>query len=191
MRILAIGDVVGNIGCRFLRQRLPALKKLKGVDLVIANGENSADGNGVTPISADFLFSSGVDVITTGNHSFRRREIYPYYDDAPYILRPANFPEKTTPGNGTLIYDMGRVQVCVINLMGCVFLENLKDPYETIDEILKKNTAKITILDFHAEATAEKLAMGYYLDGRISAMFGTHTHVQTADDVYLKMVWDI
>ena len=176
MRILAIGDVVGNIGCRFLRQRLPALKKLKGVDLVIANGENSADGNGVTPISADFLFSSGVDVITTGNHSFRRREIYPYYDDAPYILRPANFPEKTTPGNGTLIYDMGRVQVCVINLMGCVFLENLKDPYETIDEILKKNTAKITILDFHAEATAEKLAMGYYLDGRISAMFGTHTH---------------
>ena len=182
MRILAIGDVVGNIGCRFLRQRLPALKKLKGVDLVIANGENSADGNGVTPISADFLFSSGVDVITTGNHSFRRREIYPYYDDAPYILRPANFPEKTTPGNGTLIYDMGRVQVCVINLMGCVFLENLKDPYETIDEILKKNTAKITILDFHAEATAEKLAMGYYLDGRISAMFGTRTHVQTADE---------
>lgn len=182
MRILAIGDVVGNIGCRFLRQRLPALKKLKGVDLVIANGENSADGNGVTPISADFLFSSGVDVITTGNHSFSRREIYPYYDDAPYILRPANFPEKTTPGNGTLIYDMGRVQVCVINLMGCVFLENLKDPYETIDEILKKNTAKITILDFHAEATAEKLAMGYYLDGRISAMFGTHTHVQTADE---------
>ena len=97
MRILAIGDVVGNIGCRFLRQRLPALKKLKGVDLVIANGENSADGNGVTPISADFLFSSGVDVITTGNHSFRRREIYPYYDDAPYILRPANFPEKLRP----------------------------------------------------------------------------------------------
>lgn len=182
MKILAIGDVVGSIGCHFLRSRLPAIKKSKGIDLVIANGENSANGNGVTPSSADYLFSSGVDIITTGNHSFRRRESYPYYDSAPYILRPANFPEKTTPGRGMLIYDMGRIQVCVINLMGCVYLENLRDPYDVMDELLKKNTAKITILDFHAEATAEKLAMAYYLDGKISAMFGTHTHVQTADE---------
>lgn len=182
MNILAIGDVVGGIGCRFLRQRLPALKKFKDIDLVIANGENSADGNGITPSSAEYLFSSGVDVITTGNHSFRRREIYQYYDDTPYILRPANFPAKTTPGRGMLIYDMGRLQVCVINLMGCVYLDSLRDPYDTIDELLEKNTAKITILDFHAEATAEKLAMAYYLDGKVSAMFGTHTHVQTADE---------
>lgn len=182
MNVLAIGDVVGGIGCRFLRQRLPSLKKLKNIDFVIANGENSADGNGITPASAEFLFSSGVDVITTGNHSFRRRESYPYYDEAPYILRPANFPQKTTPGKGMLIYDMGRTQVCVINLMGCIFMDSLRDPYETMDELLAQNTAKITILDFHAEATAEKLALGYYLDGRISAMFGTHTHVQTADE---------
>lgn len=182
MNILAIGDVVGGVGCRFLRQRLPALKKLKGIDFVIANGENSSDGNGITPASAEYLFSSGVDVITSGNHSFRRREVYPYYDNAPYILRPANFPEKTTPGKGMLIYDMGRIQVCVINLMGCIFLDSLRDPYDTMDELLEKNTAKITILDFHAEATAEKLALAYYLDGRISAMFGTHTHVQTADE---------
>ncbi len=182
MNILAIGDVVGGIGCRFLRQRLPALKKFKNIDFVIANGENSSDGNGITPASAEYLFSSGVDVITTGNHSFRRREIYPYYDEAPYILRPANFPLKTTPGKGMLIYDMGRLQICVINLMGCVYLDSLRDPYDTIDELLESNTAKITILDFHAEATAEKLALAYYLDGRISAMFGTHTHVQTADE---------
>ncbi len=182
MNILAIGDVVGGIGCQFLRQRLPALKKFKNVDFVIANGENSSDGNGITPASAEYLFSSGVDVITTGNHSFRRREIYQYYDETPYILRPANFPVKTTPGKGMLVYDMGRFQICVINLMGCIYLDNLRDPYETIDELLEKNTSKITVLDFHAEATAEKLALAYYLDGRISAMFGTHTHVQTADE---------
>lgn len=182
MNVLAIGDVVGGIGCRFLRQRLPSLKKLKNIDLVIANGENSADGNGITPSSAEYLFSSGVDIITTGNHSFRRREVYPYYDDATYIVRPANFPEKTTPGKGMIIYDMGRIQVCVVNLMGCIFLDSLRDPFETMDELLAKNTAKITILDFHAEATAEKLALAYHLDGRISAMFGTHTHVQTADE---------
>ncbi len=186
MKILAIGDVVGAIGSSFLRSKLPSLKKTEGIDLVIANGENSADGNGITPDSADFLFSSGADVLTGGNHSFRRREMYDYYDQSPNILRPANFPEGTTPGKGAVIYDMGRYQVGIINLMGCLFLKSLDDPFRKADALLKELGTKITIVDFHAEATAEKRALGYYLDGRVSAVFGTHTHVQTADEQILE-----
>ncbi len=182
MNILAIGDVVGSIGCRFLREKLPTLKKSEGIDLVIANGENSADGNGITPASANFLFGSGVDVITAGNHTFRRKESYPVFDSSECLLRPANYPDGTTPGRGFTVYDFGRTQAAVINLMGCMYMESLNDPYIVIDGILKQLDTKIIILDFHAEATAEKLALAYYLDGRISAMFGTHTHVQTADE---------
>ena len=133
MNILCIGDVVGSVGCQFLRQRLPSLKKLKSVDLVIANGENSADGNGLTPASAGYLFHSGVDVITTGNHAFRRRESYALYEEHPYVLRPANFPEGTTPGRGSCLVDLGRLQVQVINLMGTVYLESLDCPFRTAD----------------------------------------------------------
>lgn len=182
MNILAIGDVVGSVGCRFLRDKLPALKKSENIDLVIANGENSADGNGLTPSSADFLFSSGVDVITAGNHTFRRREIYEMFDTCETLIRPANYPEAATPGKGCVIYDLGRTRVAVINLMGCMFMEPLNDPYIVINKLLREIDTRIIVLDFHAEATAEKLAMGYYLDGRISAMFGTHTHVQTSDE---------
>lgn len=186
MKILAIGDVVGKIGCEFLREKLPSLKQREGVGLVIANGENSSDGNGITPSSAEYLFSSGVDIITGGNHSFRRKECYEYYERSPYLLRPANFPEGTTPGNGYAVYDMGRIQVGVINLMGCMYLESLNDPFDTADRILSRIKTAITIVDFHAEATAEKLALAYYLDGRVSAMFGTHTHVQTADEMIFE-----
>ena len=182
MNILAIGDVVGEIGCQFLRERLPSLKKTENIDLVIANGENSADGNGITKLSAEYMFSSGVDVITLGNHTFRRKEIYDVLDNSVSIIRPANYPENTTHGNGFTVYDLGRIQVTIINLMGCMFMDALNDPYTVIDDILKKTDTKIKILDFHAEATAEKLAMAYYLDGKISAMFGTHTHVQTSDE---------
>ncbi len=185
MNILAIGDVVGSVGCRFLRSKLPALKKNENIDLVVCNGENTADGNGITPSSADYLFSSGVDVITAGNHTFRRRESYEKFDECPCLIRPANYPEATTPGRGYTVYDFGRQQVTVINLMGCLFMEPLDDPYLTVDRILSQTETKIIILDFHAEATAEKLAMAFYLDGRISAMFGTHTHVQTADETIL------
>lgn len=184
MNILAIGDVVGSIGCTFLRARLPQLKKLKCIDLVIANGENSADGNGVTPASAQFLFDSGVDVITTGNHSFRRRESYELYDSCEYFLRPANFPS-SAPGKGFCIVDMGRIQVGVINLMGVVYMESLGSPFDTADRLLTSGMPKITLIDFHAEATGEKRSFGYYLDGRVSAVFGTHTHVQTADECVL------
>jgi hypothetical protein len=183
MKVLCIGDVVGKIGCEFLRKKLPQLKKFKNIDLVICNGENSSDGNGITPSSAEHLFDSGVNVITLGNHSFRRREAYSYLDETPYIIRPANFPESTTPGVGFCTVDMGRVQVKVINLMGTMFMENgLDSPFDKIDYILKDNDDKIVIVDFHCETTSEKLAMAHYLDGKVSALFGTHTHVQTSDE---------
>ncbi len=184
MNILAIGDVVGSIGCSFLRTHLPQLKKLKSIDLVIANGENSADGNGLTPVSAQFLFDSGVDVITAGNHSFRRRESYELYDSCEYLLRPANFPS-SAPGKGCCVVDMGRIQVGIINLMGVVYMESLESPFDAADRLLASGMPKITLIDFHAEATGEKRSFGYYLDGRVSAVFGTHTHVQTADDCVL------
>lgn len=188
MKILAIGDVIGKIGCTFLREKLPQLKKIRQIDVVIANGENSSDGNGITPASAEYLFTSGVDVITTGNHAFRRKESYDLYDNCEYLIRPANFPNGTTPGKGMTILDMGKIQVAVINLMGTAYLEPLDCPFKEADRLIaqaKEANAKIIIVDFHAEATGEKRAMGYYLDGRVSAMFGTHTHVQTADATIL------
>ena len=184
MNILALGDVVGSIGCRFLRRHLPSLKKLKGIDLVIANGENSADGNGLTPASAQYLFDSGVDVITSGNHSFRRRESYELYDSCPALLRPANFPA-AAPGKGFYVVDRGRIQIGVLNLIGVVYMESMESPFDAADRILAAGVPKITVVDFHAEATGEKRALGYYLDGRVSAVFGTHTHVQTSDEEIL------
>ncbi len=186
MNILCIGDVVGSGGCQFLREKLPALKKLKAVDLVIANGENSADGNGITPASAEHLLKSGVDVITTGNHSFRRKESFELYDSCETLLRPANFPEGTTPGRGLCVVDLGRVRVAVINLLGTVYLESLKSPFETLEELLKTpDLPRLCVVDFHAEATGEKRAMGFFADGRVTALFGTHTHIPTADECVL------
>ena len=184
MNILAIGDVVGSVGCRFLRAHLPALKKWKSVDMVIANGENSADGNGITPASAEYLFQSGVDVITTGNHTFRRREAYPMFDSCETLLRPANC-HASAPGRGVLVYDMGRVQVGVVNLLGVVYMDYAGNPFDTADRLLGQGLPKITLVDMHAEATGEKKSLAYYLDGRVSALFGTHTHVQTADECLL------
>lgn len=185
MNILAIGDVVGSNGCEFLRSKLPALKRLKSIDMVIANGENSADGNGITKVSAGHLFDSGVDVITLGNHSFRRHEIYDYLDETESVIRPANFP-KGAPGSGVCIHDMGRYSVAVINLMGQVYIDSVDCPFAKLDEILRSpDLPKICIVDFHGEATGEKRAFGYYVDGRVSAVFGTHTHVQTADECVL------
>ena len=182
VNILCVGDVVGSIGCEFLRQRLPVLKKLKGIDLCIVNGENSADGNGITHASATHLLDSGADVVTTGNHSFRRRESYACYDSQECLLRPANYPN-AAPGRGLYIADLGRVRVAVMNLMGTVYMESLRSPFETLDALLETpGLPKIRILDFHAEATGEKRALGFYADGRLSAQFGTHTHVPTADE---------
>ena len=182
MKVLAIGDVVGSIGCKFLRTQLPTLKKEKNIDLVIANGENSADGNGITPASAEYLFTSGVDVITTGNHTFRRKESYELFDSEDCLLRPANYP-KGAPGKGICIVDKGRYQIAVVNLMGVVYLEALDCPFSVMDNILEENSLpKIILVDFHAEATGEKGGFAYAYDGTVSAIFGTHTHVQTADE---------
>ena len=185
MNILAIGDIVGSVGCAHLRKVLPRLKRERKVDLVIANGENSADRNGISPNSADHIFQSGVDVITTGNHAFRRRDSYERFEEDEYLLRPANYPP-SAPGKGICIVDKGFVKVCVLNLSGVVFMESLRCSFETADELLKQTDgASIVLVDFHAEATAEKKALGYYLDGRISALYGTHTHVPTADETIL------
>lgn len=187
MNILCIGDVVGSAGCAFVRTHLPALKKQKAVDLVIANGENSADGNGILPASAEHLFTSGVDVITTGNHVFRRREIYETLEKNPRVLRPANYPAGA-PGCGFTVVDVGYTRVAVGNLMGVAFLESLACPFETADRLTRlarEEDAPVLLLDVHAEATAEKKALAYYLDGRVSAVFGTHTHTQTADEQIL------
>ena len=182
MRILCIGDVVGSVGCRFLRQHLPSLKRMKGVDFVVCNGENSADGNGLTPVSAQYLFDSGVDAITLGNHAFRRSEVFALLDESPFIARPANFPGNTAPGKGLINVDTGRRIITIINLMGNLHTEDgLDNAFYKADELLSQAEGKIILVDFHAETTSEKRAMGYYLDGRVSAVFGTHTHVQTSD----------
>lgn len=184
MNILAIGDVVSSIGCEYLRKKLPSLKKMYGVDFCIVNGENSAAGNGITPQSADFLFDSGADLITTGNHVFRRREIYDRLDTDRNIIRPANY-YSGNPGKGWAVADMGSVKIGVINLAGNAFMEGA-NPFTAADEVLKKlDDCRIILCDFHAEATGEKRALGFYLDGRVSAVFGTHTHVQTADEQIL------
>ncbi len=180
MNILCIGDVTGSVATDFLRSRLPALKRLKSVELVIANGENSADTNGITPDSAAALFDCGVDVITTGNHSFQRKESYDLYEENPRVIRPANYPDKA-PGIGFCDVDMGRLKVRVINLLGIVDLPPLDCPFATAKKLVDESDAKIKIIDFHAEATGEKRALAFYLDGTVSAIFGTHTHVQTAD----------
>ncbi len=182
MNILVIGDVVGTNGCEFLRKTLPAFKRLNKIDLCIVNGENSAQGNGILPQSAEHLLTSGADVITTGNHALRRFEIYDKFDEDGYpLIRPANF-YKTAPGKGYYIIDKGFIKIAVINLIGTVYLDNNNNPFDCIDEILKEvSDCRIKIVDFHAEATAEKRAMGFYLDGKVSAVFGTHTHVQSND----------
>ena len=186
MKVLAIGDVFGKAGCDFLLKKLPIIKKEHSIDLVIANGENSAEGNGILPGSAEMLFSAGVDVITGGNHSLRRREIYEVLDENPFLIRPANLP-KSVPGTGITYVDMGYTTVAVINILGVVYMESLACPFETADKLIaeaKDNGAKIIIVDFHAEATSEKRALGFYLDGKVSCVFGTHTHIQADEQIF-------
>ncbi len=190
MRILAVGDVCGSVGCEYVRKVLPALKKDKDIDIVIINAENSADGNGTTPFSADYLLSLGADVLTGGNHSFRRTEFSEYLDQNDFVLRPHNLGNDKS-GKGYCLLDCGKTSVAVINLSGKIYLEKLSAdcPFKTADELIeraKKDGAKIILVDFHAEATSEKRALGLYLDGKVSAVFGTHTHVQTADEQILQ-----
>ena len=185
MNILCIGDVVGSIGCRHLQTHLPRIKRELAVDVCIVNGENSAEGNGITPVSAVNIFSAGADVITGGNHTFRRHEFYSLLEENEFLLRPANLPVGT-PGRGMTVVDRGRYQVTVINLQGTAYMEALTSPFETLDSLLKEaGDPKFCVVDFHAEATAEKRCLATYADGRVSALFGTHTHVATADEQVL------
>ena len=179
MRILMIGDVIGKPGRRAVKQLIPSLRLEHGVDLVIANGENTAGGFGITLDTANELLDSGVDILTSGNHIWDQKEIIPYLDEGLPLIRPANYPD--APGRGSLIHN----NVMVMNLMGRVFMPALDCPFRTADQILDDVAASenppVVILDFHAEATSEKQAMGWYLDGRVSAVLGTHTHVGTVD----------
>lgn len=185
MRVLCVGDVVGEPGCEQIRKVLPKLKREQNIDVCIVNGENSAKGNGIQPASARLLLENGADMITGGNHTFRWRDMYEMLDDSPFVLRPYNFPKGCT-GHGIGVIDKGRYQVTVINLQGTVFMDPLDNPFDALDRALEEaGNPKICIVDFHAEATAEKKALAIYADGRISAMFGTHTHVQTADEQIL------
>lgn len=190
MRLFAIGDISGDAGCAFLRENLPEFKRNNNIDVVIANGENSATYNGITPQSADYIFACGVDIITGGNHSLRNESINDYLDNNPFILRPHNLPGAQF-GRGYSLIDFGRFSIAVINLSGTIYLERVgaSNPFEAVDELLEKakvDGADIIVVDFHAEATSEKRAMGFYLDGKASVMFGTHTHVQTSDEQILS-----
>lgn len=182
IKFLCVGDVVGTGGCEFLRKKLADFKRENNIDVCIVNGENSAVGNGMLPQSCNSIFTSGADFITGGNHSLKRREIYEYLDSADSVIRPANFGDGVW-GKGYGIIDKGAYRVGVINLLGRVWLEGHGDPFETAEKIIEelKKETKIIIVDFHAEATAEKKALGYFLDGKVSAVFGTHTHIQTSD----------
>jgi 2',3'-cyclic-nucleotide 2'-phosphodiesterase len=190
VRILFIGDIFGRPGRTIVRERLPELVKQHNVDLIIANGENAAAGFGITPALAEELFELGIEVLTSGNHIWDKREIIEYFETAdgnPYsparrLLRPANYPS-TLPGHG--LYQgktRGGWDYAIINLQGRVFMTSNDDPFRVADDLLKQVTAKVVLVDMHAEATSEKISMGWYLDGRVTAVLGTHTHIPTADE---------
>ncbi len=181
-RLLALGDVVGEESARFLEKNLPALRAKLGADLVIANGENAARTGGIDSSSYRALLSGGVDLVTTGNHVFRQREIYNELDGATTLLRPCNFPG-SCPGTGTAILSVSGLRVLVVNLMGTLFMEPLANPFETMEKILRAEEGRydFAVCDFHGEATSEKRAFAHLFDGRVSVIFGTHTHVPTAD----------
>lgn len=180
MNLLFIGDVVGGRGSRYIEKTLPALKREFSIDVTVINGENSAEGNGITRHSADQLLYAGADLLTTGNHAFRRRDAVSIFEQEN-ILRPANYPAGCI-GHGVSVIDLGKCRLAVVNLMGTVYLEALDNPYSVMDALLEEIDTPNILVDFHAEATAEKKAMGYYLAGKVTALVGTHTHVQTADE---------
>ncbi len=184
MRVLFIGDVVGRPGRRVLATRLSGLRRAHAADVVIANGENSAGGVGLSGEAAAELFAAGVDILTGGNHVWHNREVYDLLDSEPRIVRPANFPPGV-PGRGAAVVQTpAGHKVGVLNLQGRVFMQEIDDPFRIGRQqaaVLRGNVP-VVIVDMHAEATSEKIAMGWYLDGRVSAVVGTHTHVQTADE---------
>jgi 2',3'-cyclic-nucleotide 2'-phosphodiesterase len=184
MRVMILGDVMGRPARRAVRDLVPALIEKEEIDLAIANAENAAGGMGVDIKSANELLSAGVQVLTSGNHIWKKKEIYPFLDDHASLIRPANFPAGA-PGKGWCLWQRNGLRALIINLQGRVFMPNhVDDPFRCVDEILKQQgvNSRVVIVDMHAEATSEKYAMGWYLNGRASIVYGTHTHVQTADE---------
>ena len=184
VNILAIGDVVGQCGLSFLQSRLKSIRKELGIDFCVVNGEN-ANVVGITPNQADQIINAGADVVTLGNHTWTRWELQPYLDSNARILRPANYAPQC-PGRGDATYATPFGPIRVINLLGKFTLDtNTDNPFAVIENLLAENQTRMVLLDMHAEATSEKLALGYMLDGRVSAVWGTHTHVQTSDALIL------
>lgn len=187
MRILMVGDVVGRPGRYFFMEKTPELKQRLKLNMVVVNGENAAHGKGLTPAIFEELIRGGADVVTTGNHIWDNSSVLQIIDTEPFLLRPANYPEET-PGRGFCIYPVGRKKVGVINMAGRVFMQPpMDDPFRLGDKILNliKKSCDVILIDFHAEATSEKLAFAYYFDGQVTAVVGTHTHIQTADEKIL------
>ncbi|PSR23815.1 MAG: TIGR00282 family metallophosphoesterase [Sulfobacillus acidophilus] len=184
MRVLLIGDIVGKTGRRMIGQHLRAMRKQLEIDLVVANGENAAGGNGLTHDVLDELLSQGVDVLTSGNHIFDKKEIFDFIEDVPQVLRPLNLPPGT-PGRGYVVVSPGGTPIAVVSLSGRAFMPfHYDDPFRSIDDLLASLQSHVAavIVDFHAETTSEKAALAWYLDGRVAVLVGTHTHVQTADE---------
>jgi 2',3'-cyclic-nucleotide 2'-phosphodiesterase len=182
VKLLFVGDVVGGIGRRTLAEVLPGLRDRHQPDFVVVNGENAAGGLGITRKTARELLDLGVDAITLGNHAYRHREVYDYLDQEPRIVRPANFP-KGSPGRGHTVVEANGMRLGVVNLSGLVFLEAVRSPFAEVDVLLAelRDKADAVLVDMHAEATSEKVAMGWHVDGRALACVGTHTHIPTAD----------
>ncbi len=183
MKIMMTGDVVGRPGRKAFSRYTPDLRKKYDIDVVIVNGENSAGGKGFTRKSLDELYAAGADIVTSGNHVWDKKDVLDFIDDEPYLVRPGNYPDGT-PGKGWCIYPFRKANIAVMNLSGRAFMPALDDPFRVVDDMLEDigDEADVVILDFHAETTSEKMAMGWYLDGRVNAVAGTHTHIQTADD---------
>lgn len=187
MKVLFIGDIVGHPGRDIVSRKLKPLKEAEEIDACIANGENAAGGSGLTPKIAEELFSSGVDILTSGDHIWKKKEIYEYFDKAKNLIRPANYPEGV-PGEGSTVIDLkGGMKLGAINLMGRVFMDAVDCPFKAARKEIEKIKGKTPVIfvDMHAEATSEKVAMGWFLDGLVSGVVGTHTHVQTADEKIL------
>lgn len=187
MKILAIGDIVGSISIDYLTKNLSRIIRQNGIDYVIANGENASEIKGLSRGDAEAIYNAGVDFITLGNHAFGKKDIYSFLDNNDNkIIRPANFPP-SAPGSGYSIVNVDGYRILIINALGTTYMDPLNSPFETVDKILEreKGSYDFAILDIHAEATSEKLAIAHYFDGRIAIVFGTHTHVQTADEQIL------
>lgn len=186
LNVLFVGDIIGKIGSSAFVRGLSKIKSEKIIDVVIVNGENAGENNGIDKEGAEFLFSAGADVITTGNHVFKNSNFYSELDSNDYILRPLNYSKKA-PGHGDAIIDLGKTSLVIANIAGRAFMDPADDPFYACDELLNKYSGyKNIIIDFHAEATGEKAALGLYLNGKVSAVLGTHTHVQTADEKILS-----